>query len=172
MHRFGKYSILKNDIEIYSFLNIDDQVNLKEPLILHSNGRRYIAFHVDLYGLSYIDPDTLEVYNYVPEGEQHDFRSAVGESFIITDIHYDRNTDLVAYGGCWWAAPSEVYIGYLNDPLCYDPHLIRIHEWLDPEWEEIDDIDFVGWDSENLVLNCDGKEVKVPIEKLLKALNV
>ena len=64
------------------------------------------------------------------------------------------------------------YIGYLNDPLCYDPHLIRIHEWLDPEWEEIDDIDFVGWDSENLVLNCDGKEVKVPIEKLLKALNV
>ena len=34
------------------------------------------------------------------------------------------------------------------------------------------DIDFVRWDSENLVLNCDGKEVKVPIEKLLKALNV
>ena len=172
MHRFGKYSILKNDMEIYSFLNIDDQVNLKEPLILHSNGRRYIAFHVDLYGLSYIDPDTLEVYNYVPEGYQHDFRSIAGESFIITDIHYDRNTDLVAYGGCWWAAPSEVYIGYLNDPLCYNPHLIRIHEWLDPEWDEIMDIDFVRWDSENLVLNCDGKEVKVPIEKILKALNV
>lgn len=169
-HAFGKYRVLKNGSEVYSFLNVDDQVTLKEPLILHSNGRRYLAFHVDLYGISYLDPDSGEAYNYVPEGYTHDYRSVCGESFIVTDIHYDRESDLIAYGGCYWAGSSEVFVGNLHEPLQYDPHLLRIHELLDPEWEEIEDIDFVRWDSTALVVNCDGKELSLPLDTLRKNL--
>ncbi len=168
-HSFGKYQVLKNGIEIYSFVNDDDQVTLKNPLIYHSNGRRYLAFHVGLYGISYLEPDSGEVYNYIPEGCTHDYRLPYGESFIITDIHYDEKSDFVAYGGCYWAGPSEVFVGDLRNPLQYDPHLVRIHELLDPKWEEFDDIDFVRWEEETFVLNCDGKEISVPLDKLRKA---
>ena len=169
-HSFGKYQVLKNGLEIYSFLNDDDQVVLRNPLILHSNGRRYLAFHVGLYGISYLEPDSGEVYHYIPEGHTHDYRLPYGESFIITDIHYDEKSNLAAYGGCYWAGPSEVFVGDLQNPLQYDPHLVRIHELLDPEWEEIDDIDFVRWDADTLVVSCDGKEVSIKIDTLRKAL--
>ncbi len=169
-NNFGKYQVLKNGREIYSFLNDDDQVSLRNPLVLHSNGRRYLAFHVGLYGISYLDPDSGQVYHYVPEGYTHDVRSSHGESFIITEIYYDKNSDLIAYGGCYWAAPSEIFVGDFRNPLHYNPHLIRIHELLDPEWEKIDDIDFVRWDADALIVNCDGKEVSLSVSLLRKAL--
>ncbi|MBQ2802274.1 MAG: hypothetical protein IJF07_00030 [Lachnospiraceae bacterium] len=31
----------------------------------------------------------------------NDYESVCGESFIITDIHYDPVTNLIAYGGCF-----------------------------------------------------------------------
>ena len=61
--------------------------------------------------ISYLDLDTLEVYNYIPEGYQHDCEILLGESFIITDIHYDRESGLIAYGGCYWAGPPNVMVG-------------------------------------------------------------
>ena len=167
---FEKCIVQKGGSVIYSFLNFDEMVTLWEPLIHHRSGRRFIAFHVDLYGISFLDPDTGEVYNYVPEGYMHDYRDWRGESFIIRKMHYDATSDLVAYYGCYWACPNDIYIGDLGNPLSYDPHLLRLHDYLDPECADIVDIDFVRWDPDALVVNCDGKETAIPIDVIRKKL--
>lgn len=126
----------------------------KEP-VYHSNGHKYLPFQIDLYGISYLDLDSGEVYHYIPEGFSHDIDQYCGESFIITDIHYDPQTDLVAYGGCYWACPYEVMVGDLSDPLNYDPHLISVQEILDPENEECFDFDFVRFEDGKLIVKND-----------------
>ena len=167
---YGKYIVQKDGSEVYSFLNFNEQVTLKNPLIHHSNGQRYLLFHVDLYGISLLNPDSCEVYNYVPEGYQHDYRYLCGESFIITDVHYDIASDLVAYGGCWWAGGCEIYIGDMKYPMHFDPHMLRLHDYLDPEWEDIEDIDFLCWEPDELIVSCDGKETAIPIDVIRKKL--
>ncbi|WP_295094673.1 hypothetical protein [Ruminococcus sp.] len=113
----------KNGKCVYEYTSIDDHhLRTYKDFIFHSNGHRYYPFHIDLYGISYIDVDTLEVFNYIPRGYDNDYGSPNGESFIIIDIHYAPTTDLVAYGGCYWAGPSEVMVGDLSSPLSFNPH--------------------------------------------------
>lgn len=163
----------KNGRCVYEYISTDKHhTKMYTDFILHSNGHKYYPFHIDLYGISYIDVDTLDVYNYIPRGYDNDYGAPNGESFIITDIHYDPSTDLVAYGGCYWAGPSEVMVGDLSSPLSYDPHLLRLCDMLDPDGEEeIDDIDFESWDN-GLSLKIDyRKTVTLSIEKLKKMLH-
>ncbi|MBR5371588.1 MAG: hypothetical protein IK130_05170 [Oscillospiraceae bacterium] len=163
-HSFCTYRLLKNGNELHAWTNIDDQVTLREPLIQHSSGRQYYAYHVDLYGISYIDTETGEHYDYVPEGFSHDYRTPCGESFIITDIHYDRDSDLIAYGGCYWAGPGEVFAGDFTNPLHYNPHLLRIPDILEEitgEEYEGDDVDFVRWEHDALIVKMNKQEIAV-----------
>lgn len=171
-HSFGKYRLLKNGAEVHAWVNGDDQVTLQNPLIQHSDGRRYVAFQVDLYGLCFVEPDSGEVYNYVPEGLPHDYRGTLGESFIITDIYYDQASDLCAFGGCYWACPYEVFVGNLQNPLAYDPHFVRVGDILDnmlPEEYCGDDIDFVRWTDDALTVQLDGQEYTIPKSELQKS---
>ncbi|MBO7473019.1 MAG: hypothetical protein J6U00_03290 [Ruminococcus sp.] len=168
-HTYGKYRLLKNGAEVCSWVNVDDQAMPNGALIQHSNGRRYIGFHVDLYGISYVDPDSGEVYHYVPEGYSHDYRIECGESFIITNVHYDAASDLVAYGGCYWAGPDEVFAGDLRDPLHYDPHLVRLADIVEEmigEEDEVDDINFVRWEPDALIVKMNKQEYVIPKRKL------
>lgn len=81
--------ILKNEYKtLYEYCCFDDHIKPFTEIIHHKNGHRYFPFHIDLYGISCLDVDTLEVYNYIPEGYEHDCEYPYGESFIITDIHY------------------------------------------------------------------------------------
>ncbi|MDE7230852.1 MAG: hypothetical protein K2N56_10270 [Oscillospiraceae bacterium] len=121
----------------------------------HSNGHRYFPFHIELYGISYLDLDSGEVYHYIPEGQRHPAEWTYGESFIVTGVNYDRKTDLIAYEGCYWGGSNDVMVGDFSEPLNFDPHLISVHEIIDPEWEEIDDIDFVRFEGGELVVKCD-----------------
>ena len=145
---------------IFRYTCIDLHDRYRKELIHHSNGHRYYPFHTDLYGISYIDVDTLEVYNYIPIGRYHTYDAVCGESFIIISVHYNPKTDLVAYEGCIWAGPSDVMVGDLSDPLNFDPHLFSIHDIIDPDYEECSDIDFVCWTDEGIEVMVDEKRTQ------------
>ena len=164
-----KCILKKSGKKIYEYLcTYNHGVRFKD-FILHSNGRRYLPFHVDLYGISYLDIDSLEACYYVPEGYTHDFFYPCGESFIVTDIHYDKNTDLIAYGGCYWAAPSGVMVGDFSEPLDFAPRLFDISKIVDPDSEGYD-IDFKQWQDSQLVVAIDGEEKKISVEEIIKAI--
>lgn len=163
-------AVLKNaDRMVYEYYCFDDHIPFTE-IIHHKNGHRYYPFHIDLYGISFLDVDTLEVYNYIPEGYEHDDDRMCGESFIITDVHYDKESNLIAYGGCYWAAPYEVMVGDFSDPLDFNPHLISLHDILDPEYN-YDDIDFKEWKNNRIYVLCDKEEKSLSVEELRDMIN-
>lgn len=161
---------LKNaDKTVYGYYCFDDHIPFTE-IIHHKNGHRYYAFHIDLYGISFLDVDTLEVYNYIPEGYEHDKEYMCGESFIITDVHYDKESNLIAYGGCYWASPYEVMVGDFSNPLDFNPHLISLRDILDPEYN-YEDIDFKEWKHNRLYVSCDKEEKSLSAEELRSMIN-
>ena len=168
----GKRTELYKDEKcLYAYKNYEGHDRIHKEILHHKNGHRYYAFHVSLYGISYLDLDTLQVYHYVPEGYEHDDRMVAGESFIVTNLHYDPERNLIAYEGCYWADSYNVMVGLLEDPLNFDPHLTSIRAVLDPEndREDWDDVDFVSWCAEGLnVKTDDGKLHLIKNEILLK----
>lgn len=162
---------LTNGEETFRYTSDYNHVRPFQEFIHHKNGHRYFPFHIDLYGISYRDMETGETYHYIPEGYQHDASYDFGESFIITDIHYDPNTNLIAYGGCYWAAPYEVMVGDFSEPLNFNPHLANIHEIVDPDYEEIDDLDFKRFDEKGIVAaDLNGKEYFVEYDLIFKII--
>lgn len=136
-------------------------------IIRHSNGRRYFPFHIDLYGISYLDVDSGEVYHYIPEGYEHDADYDFGESFIITDVHYDPRTNLIAYGGCIWAGSYDVMVGDFSEPLSFDPYLVSTASFIDPEHDECWEIDFSRFEENGIVVhNEHGTEFFVEFDKI------
>ena len=164
-----KCILKKSGKTIYEYLCAYNHSTYFNDFILHSNGRRYLPFHVDLYGISYLDIDSLEAYHYIPQGYYHDFSYPCGESFIVTDIHYDKNTDLIAYGGCYWGAPYSVMVGDFTNPLSFDPSLFDIGIIADPD-RKGHSIDFKQWQDSHLVVTVAGEERKIPVEKIIKAI--
>lgn len=171
--RGSKCELRKDGKCIYAYDSCDNHHTPYKDLILHSNGHRYYPFHVNLYGISYIDVDTLEAFNYIPRGYDNQYGMPCGESFIVTKVHYDPVTDLVAYEGCYWAGPSDVMVGKLDHPLFFDPHLISINKILDPECDEGYDVDFVSWNTDGITVKIIGETgkgtSKISFEDLKKA---
>lgn len=151
--------LLKDGVSIFGWADTDNS-NPKAffDIFTHSNGRRYFPFHIDLYGISYLDLGSGEVYYYIPEGHQHDAEWTFGESFIVTNVFYDKNTDLIAYEGCYWGGPSDVMVGDFSQPLNYDPHLVSIYEMIDPDGEECCDVDFGRFEDGRIFVKCDRSE--------------
>lgn len=140
-------------------------------IIRHSNGHRYFPFHIDLYGISYLDVDSGGVYHYIPEGYEHDADWDFGESFIITDIHYDPRTNLIAYGGCYWAGPCDVMVGDFSEPFNFDPYLVSTNKFIDPEYEECWEIDFSRFEENGIVVHNEYKtEFLVEFDKIRQSL--
>ncbi len=152
------FELTKNGEHVYNWRCTYHHPCTFKGLICHSNGHKYLPFQVDLYGISYLDLDSGEVYNYIPEGYEHDIDQYCGESFIITDIHYDRRSDLIAYGGCYWAGPSDVMVGDFSEPPKYAPHLASLSEIIDPECDFGYDVDFVRFENNALVVKTDDGE--------------
>ena len=161
--------VLKRDGKtVYEYLSNYSHPREFTEFIQHSNGHKYFPFHVDLYGISFLELDTLKVFSYVPEGYQHNYDYLVGESFIITDLHYDITTDLIAFGGCFWAGTSDVMVMKLHNPLDFELRLKGIHDIIDPDWELYDDINFVEWRGDKLAITADGKPFEIEIEDIEK----
>lgn len=167
-----KCSLKKSGNIIYECYKNSHMSKPFSEFIYHSNGHRYHPFKVNLYGISYIDVDTSEVYNYIPEGYMHDYSLLCGESFIITDIHYDKESNLIAYGGCYWAGGGEVMVGDFSNPLNFNPHLISLRDIIDPDNDLYDYIDFKEWKDNKLYVLCNEKEEKsLSAEELKNKIN-
>lgn len=163
---FNRYELRKDGKCVYEYISEDGHHRPYNNFIYHSNGHRYYPFHISLYGISYIDVDTLEVFNYIPRGYDNSYGAPNGESFIITNVHYDPCTDLIAYEGCYWAGTGDIMAGVLTDPMNFDPHLCSIYEILYPEYEEIDDISFEKWDNGLYVKTDNGTTEMISIDTI------
>lgn len=90
----------------------------------------------------------------------------LGESFIITDIHYDPATSLIAYSGCFWGGPADVMVGDFAKPsdasLCW----IGMQERIDPDYERYDELDFEKWGEDELILCCGSRQVRIGIGEI------
>lgn len=168
-------TLTKNGEHIFSYRCTYSHPRACKGLVYHSNGHKYLPFQIDLYGISYLDLDSGEVYNYIPEGYPHDIKQYCGESFIITDIHYDPRSNLIAYGGCYWAGPYDIMAGDFSEPMNYDPHLISVSEIFDPEHDNGFEFDFVRFEDGKLIVkNDENREFSVDLAEIkeqIKALS-
>lgn len=165
--RLDVCELTKNGEHVFSYHCTYNHPRACKGLVYHSNGHKYLPFQVDLYGISYLDLESGEVYNYIPEGYAHDIDQYCGESFIITDIHYDPRTNLIAYGGCYWAGPSDVMVGDFSEPLNFDPYLVSTNKFIDPEYDECWDIDFSRFEENGIVVHNEHKtEFFVEFDKI------
>lgn len=149
--------LLYKETMLFEYDSIYDMAHVSS-IIKHQNGKSYFLFKTDLYGLNVYDMKSKEVFYYVPEGYQHSYQQICGESFIITSIHYDNKTNLIAYEGCYWGGASDVMVGNFSNPMNFNPILKSIHEIIDPEYDYYDDIDFDKWEDGMLYVIVDGKK--------------
>lgn len=164
-------TLTKDGERIFSYrVYADATPNIADKVIMHSNGKEYFLFREGLYGLSVLDISSGKTYRYIPRGYEHDRDYPCGESFIITDIHYDPATDLIAFGGCFWACPYDVVVGDFSQPMSYDPRYVNIHRMIDPDYEEINNIDFAGWGRGELDCTGDGSAFSLSVDALRDAL--
>lgn len=154
----------------YEYLSSNAHIAPFKEWVRHQNGHRYYPFHVDLYGISYLDLETRQAYNYIPEGWQHHAAYVLGESFLITDIHYNPAENLIAYGGCFWAGPGNVMVGDFSEPLHFSPKWIGMQELIDPDYDTYDELDFQEWSAAHLILKCGSLQTAYPIKELRKQL--
>ncbi|MCM1506537.1 MAG: hypothetical protein NC177_05305 [Ruminococcus flavefaciens] len=160
---------LKNtERTVYEYCCFNSYAYGFNDIIHHKNGHRYYPFHVDMYGISFLDVDTLEVYNYIPEGYKHNDDRMCGESFLIYDVHYDRESDLIAYYGTYLGMVYDVMVGDFSCPLDFNPHLVSLYDILDYEYDEID---FKEWKDGRLYVSCGDEEKSVSIEELRKLID-
>ncbi len=121
-------------------------------MIKHSNGKTYLIFTEDLYGYSVLELETLKSVHYLPkesylEGEE--FK----ETFIWTDMHYNKANNFLAVGGCFWAEPSSVIYFDFSNPLdiVEDNKWVNIRNKVAPDYEQYDEILFEKWDKNMLI---------------------
>jgi len=151
---------------IFEYESIYRMPRITAEIIHHQNGQKYFLFKSDLYGLNVYNMEDKSVFYYIPEGLWHHYQYVLGESFIITDIHYDSETNKIAYEGCYWGGTNDVMVGDFTEPMNFAPELVSMHEIVDPEYELYDDIDFSRWENGELYLWADRKIEKKIDEKL------
>lgn len=150
-----KCCLIYQNETIFEYESIYRMPCITAEIIGHQNGKKYFLFKSDLYGLNVYNMEDKSVFYYIPEGLQHHYQHILGESFIITDIHYDSKTNKIAYEGCYWAGTNDVMVGDFTEPMNFSPKLVSMHEIVDPEYELYDDIDFRKWENGELYLFAD-----------------
>jgi len=156
----GYYKIYKNNILLHEFYNLYDNSFFCE-YIKYSNGLDYIFYKEDLYGYSVFEINSKKTFNYYPIAT---FKGNA-ETFIGTDIHYNINNNIFAVGGCYWACPNDVLLLKIDDPMKQFTGLLNLHYIIDPEYEKYDDIEFVNWEKNDIILKLEFKETIKLTEK-------
>jgi hypothetical protein len=155
-----KNKIYKNNNLLHEYFNLYDQGFFCE-YIKYSNGMDYIFYKEDLYGYSVFEVNTKNVFNYYPRATFKDQE----ETFIGTDIHYNIKNNIFAVGGCYWACPSDVFLLKTGNPMEQFIGLINIHEIIDPGYKKYNDIDFMEWEKNDIILKVEHKEIIKITEK-------
>ena len=153
-------------------INYDDDFGSFTAVFESTEGERYFIFKEDLYGYSVLRLSDMECMHYIPRGEER--KGAVtGESFIFTDFHYCRNANIAAAGGCFWAAPSDVALLDLSDPLREPDKYTLLFPIINPErdYDRIEDVDFLRWEKDGrLIVTADGAAGKEEYAFSVKSL--
>lgn len=160
---------------VYTWRNLDIDGTFCE-LFRHANGSHYLVFRRDLYGYSVYEVESGREMHYIPSQAYPEDKQVFQETFIWTDAHYDPQSNLLAAGGCFWAAPSSVVVLDFTDPLREQPTetWLDIRKIVDPEWEVYEEMDFAGWETGELILSALSTEeesvsVRLSMERLLTA---
>lgn len=145
---------------IYKWRNLDTGGQFA-TMFLHSNGRRYLVFRVDLYGYGVLELESGKELNYIPAEAYPEDSEKFNETFIWTDVTYDPESDLLAVSGCYWACPNSAIIVDFSEPLSAQPAdcWLDIRDIVDSEYTNYDHIDVLGWKNGVLSLCVDGHEV-------------
>ena len=116
--------------------------------------------------------------HYVPACVHPEEGQKTEEVFIWTGADYDPGTDLLAVTGCIWACPYSTIVLDFSCPL--QPQLperwLDLRHIVDPDDTRFDDIEFVRWDSDSLLLRgCDTeddrwKEIAIQIGQIQQSL--
>lgn len=169
----GSICILKDSKgkTINTWKSIDDSATFYE-MINHKNGDNYFIFRQDLYGFSILDLKTNEIMQFLPQKALEEV-----ETFIWTDVDYNPLTNVLAVSGCYWASPYSVQIFNFDNPLSNDPKYVDLIDYFENGHDSYDDIDFLRWDKESLVVkafnhikNKDEEHI-IPKEKYTNWLN-
>ncbi|MDE6539425.1 MAG: hypothetical protein K2K66_04480 [Ruminococcus sp.] len=161
----GAKIILRNKKrKVYEYYRFNSYAYGFNDIIHHKNGHRYYPFHVYMYGISFLDVDTLEVYHYIPEGYKHNDDRICGVSFYIYDVHYDRKSNLIAYYGSHVGMVYDVMVGDFSEPLNFNPHLVSLYDIFNNEYDEFD---FKEWKDNKLYVMCHDEEKSLSVEKTL-----
>ena len=162
---------------IYTWRNLDTGGEFA-TMFLHSNGKHYLVFRIDLYGYGVLELESGKVLNYVPaEAYPEDYiptetypddSEGFQETFIWTEVAYDPESNLLAVSGCFWAWPYSVIIVDFSDPLSVQPVdcWLDTRDIIDPEYTNYDHTELVGWANGVLRLSVDGREICLTVEEL------
>ena len=130
---------------VHTWRSIDNRSDFHK-IIAHSNGKEYLIFRQDLYGYSVLDIASEEVLQFFPKDSLDG-----GETFIWTDVEYCSDSNTLAVGGCYWAAPSSVCLFTFDEPMCKQQKFIDLMDLFDHNYEACDkEVDFVMWSNGNL----------------------
>ena len=165
---------------IYEFDMTDLPSKIYFDIIHHENGSDYFIFKRELYGYSVLDINSLKSFHYIPDVHINDD----GESFIWADIFYNRNTNILAVEGCFWACPYSIILLDFSNPMTIYENQIPIEDILNDICVEqnIDlgdlntgDINFKSWNKDNSLTiivgdNDNRKEISITSNKILEHL--
>ena len=145
-----------NGDKVFQYRNIDNVAEIA-VIIEHSNGKRYFLFRIDLYGYGVLDLQTLECFVYIPKEI---------ETFIWTNLDYNPANNILVVGGCYWAAPYGTLLLDFSEPM-KETKWADIHAQIDNVYYTYDDIDFVRWDEDVLILCAysDNGKIELSIQK-------
>ena len=137
----------------------------------HSNGRRYLLFRTELYGYSVLEVESGREMHYVPVCVHPEGGQKAEEVFIWT---YDPGSGLLAATGCIWACPCSTIVLDFSQPLQPQPpeRWLDVRSIVDPDDIRFDDIEFICWEDNTLILRGsdveDGrwKEVQVSVKQM------
>lgn len=161
--KVGEYTLHATENELfdethtllYTWRNINDDCEFCE-FIEHSDGHKYLIFRSDLYGYSVLDLNTLQDHHYIPSGS-----FPKGETFIWTNVFYNKKTNLIAVSGCYWACPFGTLILDFSHPM-KDPGIwADVQEHIENGYDRYDDIDFMEWRDTDLVLSAFNNQTEI-----------
>lgn len=151
MGKVGEYTrnATENDllnaagVVVYTYQNLNDDGDFCK-IIEHRDGSSYMVFRCDLYGYSVLNLATLQEFHYLPPEP---------EPFIWTDVFYNKDNNMLAVSGCYWACPFGTLLQDFTKPMDAPIYQVDIQKHIKDGYDRYDDIDFVRWHGTDLHLS-------------------
>ena len=163
--RIRECYLIHNEEVIFQYESISDfPCSEAAEIIPHQDGSKYFLFKTDDYGISVYNLGTKKVFYYIPEGNWHHYTQILGSSFIISEIHYDMQTNLIAYGGAYYSnGVCDVLVGDFSNPMNFNPVLKSMLFSMCETGECVgnDDVEFSAWKDGKLYLIINEEREKV-----------